>query len=259
MNIDIMIYVEPFAFRKCVFGILSGESRHKMAYIAEEKIKDPAEKALVEEILKKCNMHNRKYFWKVKRTVDIILSLVALIAFAPIMLLIGLVIFCFDGHNPIFKQTRAGRFGKEFEMYKFRTMVSDAEARKGELMKLNKMDGPVFKVDNDPRITKAGKFLRMTSLDELPQLINVIKGDMTIIGPRPPLPSEVASYTEHQKIRLLVTPGLTCIWQVQPHRNDIPFGRWVEMDIDYILHRNLAMDISIVFKTILAMIRKDGE
>lgn len=99
----------------------------------------------------------------------------------------------------------------------------------------------------------------MTSLDELPQLINVIKGDMTIIGPRPPLPSEVATYTEHQKIRLLVTPGLTCIWQVQPHRNDIPFGRWVEMDIDYILHRNLAMDISIVFKTILAMIRKDGE
>lgn len=143
MNIDIMIHVEPFAFRKCVFGILSGESRHKMAYIAEEKIKDPAEKALVEEILKKCNMHNRKYFWKVKRTVDIILSLVALIVFAPIMLLIGLVIFCFDGHNPIFKQTRAGRFGKEFEMYKFRTMVSDAEARKGELMKLNKMDGPV--------------------------------------------------------------------------------------------------------------------
>ena len=134
MNIDTMIYVEPFAFRKCVFGILSGESRHKMAYIAEEKIKDPAEKALVEEILKKCNMHNRKYFWKVKRTVDIILSLVALIVFAPIMLLIGLVIFCFDGHNPIFKQTRAGRFGKEFEMYKFRTMVSDAEARKGELM-----------------------------------------------------------------------------------------------------------------------------
>ncbi len=164
MNIDIMIHVEPFAFRKCVFGILSGESRHKMAYIAEEKIKDPAEKALVEEILKKCNMHNRKYFWKVKRTVDIILSLVALIVFAPIMLLIGLVIFCFDGHNPIFKQTRAGRFGKEFEMYKFRTMVSDAEARKGELMKLNKMDGPVFKVDNDPRITKVGKFLRMTSL-----------------------------------------------------------------------------------------------
>ena len=258
MNIDIMIFVEPFAFCKCVFGILSGESRHKMAYIAEEKIKDPAEKALVEEILKKCNMHNRKYFWKVKRTVDIILSLVALIVFAPIMLLIGLVIFCFDGHNPIFKQTRAGRFGKEFEMYKFRTMVSDAEARKGELMKLNKMDGPVFKVDNDPRITKVGKFLRMTSLDELPQIYNILAGQMSVIGPRPALYNQYDLIEARDKVHANdIRPGLTGLAQVNG-RDELPIDVKARYDGEYAAHVTFWNDVKIFFRSITYVFQRRG-
>ena len=121
------------------------------------------------------------------------------------------------------------------------------------------MDGPVFKIGNDPRITKVGRILRKTGLDELPQFFNVLKGDMTLIGPRPPLPKEVEQYSEYHKIRLLVTPGITCLWQIHPNRNAVPFEDWVAMDIDYVLHRNLFLDLKIIFLTVYAMICGEGQ
>ncbi len=136
--------------------------------------------------------------------------------------------------------------------------MPDADKLLEKLLDKNEMAGPAFKIDNDPRITKVGKFLRKTSLDELPQFFNVFIGNMTIIGPRPPLPREVEHYTEYQKIRLLVTPGITCLWQVSPRRNEISFDKWVALDIDYILYRSLWLDIKIVLRTIYVMICQEG-
>ena len=143
-------------------------------------------------------------------------------------------------------------------MYKFRTMYKDAEARRAELEKHNEKDGPVFKIANDPRITRVGRFLRKTSLDELPQLFNVLKGEMTLVGPRPPLPSEVAHYTSYEEMRLSVTPGLTCVWQVQPKRDEIRFADWVDMDLKYIGTRSIWLDLWLVFRTVLVVIRSSG-
>ena len=143
-------------------------------------------------------------------------------------------------------------------MYKFRTMYVDAEARRKELEALNERDGPVFKIANDPRVTRFGHFLRKTSLDELPQLFNVLKGDMTLVGPRPPLPREVEQYSRYAEMRLSVTPGLTCIWQVQPKRDDICFDQWLDMDIAYIGTRSIQHDITLLFKTVLAVLRLSG-
>lgn len=143
-------------------------------------------------------------------------------------------------------------------MYKFRTMVCNAEELKKQLETQNEMDGPVFKIKDDPRITRMGHFLRTTSIDEILQLVNVVKGDMSLVGPRPPLPDEVAKYDDYQKLRLVVTPGLTCIWQTASDRNDIPFDEWVEMDIDYIEHRTMLMDLKVLFKTALVVITREG-
>lgn len=170
---------------------------------------------------------HRKY-WRVKRFLDVMLSGTALIVLSPILLVISLVIVLDDPKGgPIFSQKRCGRDGVLFDFYKFRTMVVDAEERLSELQHKNEMDGPVFKIKDDPRITRVGRFLRRTSLDELPQLWNVFRGDMSIVGPRPALPREVQKYNAYQRQRLYVTPGLTCYWQVTPHRNDCTFDEWV--------------------------------
>ena len=205
------------------------------------------------------NSKNRSKFWKVKRAIDLIIATFGIFVFLIPMLIITLVVFLEDRHNPIYSQERVGRFGKTFKMYKFRTMVPDADKMLDQILEFNEMDGPVFKIKDDKRITKVGKFLRKTSLDELPQFFNVLKGDMTIIGPRPPLPKEVAKYTEYHKIRLLVTPGLTCIWQASPNRNSIPFEDWVNMDIDYVLNRTLLLDIKIILMTVRAMVCSEGQ
>jgi lipopolysaccharide/colanic/teichoic acid biosynthesis glycosyltransferase len=144
-------------------------------------------------------------------------------------------------------------------MYKFRSMYVDAEERLQELLKENEMDGPAFKMKNDPRITRVGKFIRKTSLDELPQLWNILRGDMSIVGPRPALPREVEQYTELQKQRLIVTPGLTCYWQATPKRNEITFDEWMELDLRYIQERSFWVDWKIIFKTVGAVIHKEGE
>ena len=202
---------------------------------------------------------DRRHYWLRKRLVDMIASTLGLIVLSPVLLLISLAIVLDDPKGgPFFKQTRVGRHKKYFLMYKFRTMCVDAEAKKEALEKMNEKDGPVFKIADDPRITRVGRFLRSTSLDELPQLFNILKGQMTLVGPRPPLPSEVGNYTRYDEMRLSVTPGLTCVWQVQPNRDDIPFAQWVDMDLAYIGTRSIWLDIRLILKTVLAVFHKHG-
>ena len=204
-------------------------------------------------------LRSSKKYWFVRRAQDLLLSSVALLLLWPIMLVVALLIVIDDPKaGPVFKQKRVGRHGKEFYMYKFRTMHPDAEKILENLKEKNEMDGPVFKIKEDPRITRVGKVLRKTSLDELMQFFNVLKGDMTLVGPRPPLPREVAYYTDYQKLRLLVTPGLTCTWQIHKNRNDIPFEQWVEMDLDYIQNRTFLGDLLIMLKTPIVMFSATG-
>lgn len=185
-----------------------------------------------------------------KRAMDIIGSLCGIILLSPLLIIVALAIKIEDPKGSIFfSQKRCGKDNKLFPMYKFRSMVSNAEELLEELMEHNEMDGPVFKIKEDPRITRVGKFIRKTSIDELPQLFNILRGDMSIVGPRPAIPHEVAEYSDYHKQRLLVKPGLTCIWQVSG-RNSIGFEEWMEMDLEYIEKRNLWMDIKLIFKTV---------
>ena len=225
-----------------------------MAYLEYGKIDEKTEKRL-NELLKK----SFKSYWRKKRTFDIIVTSILLIILIIPMALVALLVFLDDPHgNPIYKQTRIGRHGKEFKMYKFRTMYKDADARKAELMGQNEMDGPVFKMKDDPRITRFGKLLRKTSVDELPQLFNVFQGSMSLVGPRPPLPAEVSEYSDYHKLRLIVTPGVTCDWQIAHNRNDISFEKWVEMDLNYIENRTAWGDLKIIFKTPFTMLTATG-
>ena len=189
-----------------------------------------------------------------KRLMDIVGASLGLLLASPIMLIVAILIKLEDPKGPIFfSQVRNGVYPKTFKMYKFRSMYIDAEERLQELMHLNEQSGPAFKIKDDPRITKIGKFIRKTSLDELPQLFNVLKGDMSLVGPRPAIPREVEQYTPYQKQRLFVNPGLTCIWQVSG-RNNIEFDEWVELDIKYIKTRSLWLDIKLILLTIPALL-----
>ena len=194
---------------------------------------------------------------QVKKTFDFFMSLIILTLISPFMLLIALLIKLEDGGPVLFKQIRVGRHGRLFKCLKFRTMVANAEDLKEKLMSLNEQDGPVFKIKNDPRITRIGKFLRKTSLDELPQFINVIQGDMSIVGPRPPVPSEVKQYQRSINRRLSINPGITCTWQVSG-RNNIPFDKWMEMDMEYIDNWSLTLDFIIIMKTFKVIFKSDG-
>lgn len=208
---------------------------------------------------KKLLRQDRTY-WRVRRAQDILFSLLALIILALPMLIVAMVIWIDSpGASPIFKQKRVGRNGKNFEFLKFRSMVPNAEAKLDDLLDQNEMDGPVFKIKDDPRITKVGHFIRRTSIDELPQLYNVLKGDMSIVGPRPALPREVEQYSAYEKQRLYVTPGLTCYWQIQPHRNDLSFSEWLELDLKYIRERSFLTDWKIIFRTVGAVLGMNGE
>lgn len=194
-----------------------------------------------------------------KRLFDIIVSALAILLLSPVFLVIIIAIWCDDKKGyPVFVQSRCGKDGKEFKLYKFRTMCIDAEDKLESLQEQNEMDGPVFKIKNDPRITKIGKFLRTTNIDELPQLINILKGDMSFVGPRPALPNEVAQYTEVHKLRLKVIPGLTCYWQVQKNRNSVSFEEWMALDRKYIQDRSLWLDLKLIFKTAIAVFRREG-
>ena len=205
-------------------------------------------------------LRSHRRYWVLRRAQDIVFSLLALILLAPLALLISLaIVLDSPGDGAIFRQRRVGRDGKLFWLYKFRTMCPDAEEQLNELLSQNQMDGPVFKIKGDPRITRVGRFLRKTSLDELPQLLNVLQGDMSIVGPRPALPREVELYSDYQRQRLYVTPGLSCYWQIAPHRNEMSFDEWVALDLKYIQERSFWVDWKIIFLTVRAMLMKYGE
>ena len=205
-------------------------------------------------------LRSHRRYWVLRRAQDIVFSLLALTLLAPLALLISLaIVLDSPGDGAIFRQRRVGRDGKLFWLYKFRTMCPDAEEQLNELLSQNQMDGPVFKIKGDPRITRVGRFLRKTSLDELPQLLNVLQGDMSIVGPRPALPREVELYSDYQRQRLYVPPGLSCYWQIAPHRNEMSFDEWVALDMKYIQERSFWVDWKIIFLTVRAMLMKYGE
>ncbi|WP_144478129.1 sugar transferase [Cytobacillus oceanisediminis] len=194
-------------------------------------------------------IEEKKVYSFLKRKIDFVGALMGLIILAPLFLFIALLIKLEDQKGPIFfKQTRVGRNGKVFQMYKFRSMVIDAENILQKLLDRNEVSGAMFKMKEDPRITRIGKFIRKTSIDELPQLWNVVKGEMSLVGPRPPLPREVDEYTEYDKQRLMVTPGCTGLWQVSG-RNNLGFKEMVNLDLEYIKKRSVLFDLKIIFKT----------
>lgn len=197
-------------------------------------------------------------FQFVKRFFDIFCSLLAIILLSLLLIIIAIVVKCHD-HGPVFfKQERMGKDGKKFKMIKFRSMRVGAEKELYRLMDRNEVSGPIFKIKDDPRITKPGKFLRRTSLDELPQLFNILGGSMSFVGPRPALEKEVEHYKyESDKWRMKVKPGLTCIWQVSG-RSNLPFAEQVEMDKYYVVHRNVFLDLKLLFATVPAVLKGRG-
>ncbi len=193
-----------------------------------------------------------------KRSMDIFGAFLGILLLSPLFVFVAICIKLEDKKGPVFfSQIRVGKNGKEFKMYKFRSMVTDAEERLEQLLQYNEISGAMFKMKDDPRITNIGKFIRKTSIDELPQLFNVLLGNMSLVGPRPPLPREVNEYTAYDKQRLLVVPGCTGLWQVSG-RNDIGFHEMVELDLKYIHERTLYNDIKIIVKTVKIIIRPNS-
>lgn len=193
-----------------------------------------------------------------KRFFDVVLSSIAIVVLSPLMITVAIMIYVDDKGSPIFVQERYTQDGKIFKMYKFRSMYINAEEHFNEVMHLNEMGGNViFKSKNDPRITKIGKFIRKTSIDELPQLFNILKGDMSIVGPRPPITREVVQYTPYQMNRLLVKGGLTCFWQCSG-RSNLSFEEQVDLDIKYIETRSILLDFKLILKTITTVLKMDG-
>lgn len=199
-------------------------------------------------------LEDKVFYETIKRIIDIIGSLVGLIFLSMLFIIIAILIKIEDPKGPVFfSQTRVGKDGKEFKMYKFRSMIVNAEERLSDLLELNEVSGAMFKMKDDPRVTKVGRFIRKTSMDELPQLFNVLKGDMSLVGPRPPLPREVKEYSDYHMRRLLVTPGCTGLWQVTA-RNSVGFEEMVNLDLLYIQKRNLLYDFIIILKTLKVIV-----
>lgn len=202
-------------------------------------------------------VESRRYYHFIKRLSDIILSACGVVILSPIMGLIAYKIKKEDGGSIIYKQVRVGKNGQRFEMYKFRSMVPNADQLLEKLKEQNEVDGAMFKMKHDPRITRIGRFIRKHSLDELPQLVNVFKGDMSLVGPRPPLPTEVNQYTTYDKQRLYVKPGCTGLWQAT-ERNSVGFDKMVELDLKYIRHSSLSYDFWIILRTIMIIIKPNN-
>ena len=195
---------------------------------------------------------------ELKTLTDFIFSFFALLLLIPVLILVSLAIKL-ESRGPVFyKQERIGLRGRKFILWKFRTMIANAEVLQDKLKAMNEADGPVFKIKDDPRITRFGRILRKTGVDEIPQLLNVLRGEMSLIGPRPPVEAEVREYQRWQLRRLSVKPGITCTWQIQPHRNDIRLKEWVKMDLNYIDNWSLAHDFKLVLKTITALVFATG-
>lgn len=206
------------------------------------------------------DLDKKQGYFFVKRAQDIVLSALVLALLSPLLLLVALLIVIDDpGAGPVFLQRRCGKNGKEFTLYKFRTMHAGAERELENLLQYNEMKGPAFKIKDDPRITKIGKILRRISIDELLQLINVLKGDMSLVGPRPPLAREVEQYTPYQYQRLSITSGLTCLWQIHPQRYQLTMDEWTALDIQYIQEQSLILDWKIMLKTISCVFHGNGQ
>lgn len=202
----------------------------------------------------KVELNQPKYYTAVKRVIDISGALVGLTSFSILFIILAIIIKIEDPKAPVFFcQKRIGKNGTEFKMYKFRSMVSDAEERLRDLLEHNETTGAMFKMKHDPRVTKVGRFIRKTSIDELPQLLNVLRGEMSLVGPRPPLPREVKEYTDYDNQRLLVVPGCTGLWQVSG-RSNIGFKEMVELDLKYIKNRSIYFDIKIIIKTVFLLL-----
>lgn len=192
-----------------------------------------------------------------KRAIDIVFGAIALLVALPLIAIAALAIAIVDRGSPFYSQERVGLNGRLFRMYKLRTMVEGAHEMRGDILHLNELDGPVFKIKNDPRLHPLGAFLRRTSVDELPNLINVMRGEMSLVGPRPPLPAEVEHYSSYAMRRLTVTPGITCLWQING-RCSVSFDDWMRLDNEYIDTWSPLGDLAILLRTIPAVIRKDG-
>ncbi len=196
-------------------------------------------------------------YFIIKRIIDIIGALCGILLLSPVMVVVGIWIKLDSKGSVFFEQNRVGQDGREFKMYKFRSMCTDAEYLLEKLQDKNEMSGPMFKIKEDPRVTKLGRFIRKTSIDELPQLFNILKGEMSLVGPRPSLPKEVAQFTSFQKQRLVAKPGLTCYWQVKG-RSNVSFEEWMEMDVKYVEERNTWIDIRLIFKTVKVLFGDEG-
>ncbi len=204
-------------------------------------------------------VNNKTSYLVFKRAADIALSFLGLIILLLPMLIISLIIIIDSpGASPVFVQKRVGKGGKEFRFYKFRSMIPNAEDKLETLLSQNEMKGPAFKMENDPRITRFGRFIRRSSIDELPQLLNVLIGNMSLVGPRPPLPREVEMYNEKQLARLSIKPGMTCYWQTKPQRNSLSFDEWLECDLKYINDQSIKTDTKILFATVRVVFGMEG-
>lgn len=201
---------------------------------------------------KRSNIYSNFYFTS-KRIFDVCISLIALVITLPITLVTSIFIYLEDRGPILYTQDRIGKNGRTFKIYKFRSMCVDADSKKNDLITMNEVKGAMFKISSDPRVTKVGFFIRRHSIDELPQLFNVLRGDMSLVGPRPPLPEEVEKYTDYDKKRLVVKPGCTGLWQISG-RNSLDFNEMVDLDIKYIRNAGLFLDIEICFMTIWIMI-----
>ena len=224
-------------------------------------LEESAQEQPAEEFKPKSGFRHGCYLF-VKRSFDIFASFLAIVLLSWLILICILVKWLEDFHNPIYVSKRVGKNGKIFKFYKIRTMCPNAEAMKQKLIDegLNEADGPAFKMKNDPRITKVGKVFRKLSLDELPQLFNILNGSMSVVGPRPPIPSEVEQYTEYQRHRLDVKGGLLCLWQIQKNRNAIGFDEWVRLDLEYIQKQSVWLDLKIIFKgAFMVIFDRSGE
>ena len=206
-----------------------------------------------------CGIDSRPVYRAIKRAFDVLFSACVLIVLAPFLFVACLVIWIDDPKgSPLFIQERVGRRGSTFRMVKLRTMCVDAEDRLDDLMHANEKDGPVFKISEDPRVTRVGRLLRKTSLDEIPQFWNVLMGDMSVVGPRPALPREVSQYTMRDRLRLSVRPGITCYWQTRRNRDSITFAEWVDLDLLYIIKAGVWTDFKLIIQTVGCVLTFQG-
>jgi exopolysaccharide biosynthesis polyprenyl glycosylphosphotransferase len=262
--IDEVLYVKnkilPSEIRKIVrsceelgvvFSLMYRDEKMTLSNAVKSEIAD-------RKFLTFINVPHNTFALGVKKIMDIFGSLIGTIILSPLLIVLVILIRLSSRGPVIYKQPRVGLRGRQFELYKFRTMVANADELRKELEELNEADGPAFKIADDPRVTKVGKFLRKSGLDELPQLFNILRGEMSLIGPRPPLPEETTQYERWQLRRLSVKPGLSCFWQIKPDRNSIKFEKWMELDLAYIDNWSLRLDFVILMKTVKTIFHKTG-